>query len=362
MKKTNKAIDIKDPKTGFTISYSMDTRLKKNLEEKVIPALEKQDKDYVLAVDGKEGGGKSTLAFQIGKFVDPSLDLSRIVFSADEFREAIFKAKKGQCVIYDEAFTGFSSRSSLSSINRVLVSLMMQMRQKNLFVIIVLPTFFLLDKYVALFRARALVHVFESKGERGFFKVYNTRLKKMLYLAGKKTMSYYHKHIRTNFFGRFYGKFAIGDEKVEAVYRKKKQVALEESEKNPMTAGQVKYKEQRDIVIYCLRKYSKMTYKELANYLDEFDLGISLPQIAKICGKFGDVDEKKEKRKEEAPKNEKKSKKPKVIEKERVERKPNHIYYVDEDGNIIEKPMEGERLMDNVDEIEEDEDILDNFD
>jgi pantothenate kinase-related protein Tda10 len=86
MKKTNKAIDIKDPKTGFTISYSMDTRLKKNLEEKVIPALEKQDKDYVLAVDGKEGGGKSTLAFQIGKFVDPSLDLSRIVFSADEFR------------------------------------------------------------------------------------------------------------------------------------------------------------------------------------------------------------------------------------------------------------------------------------
>ena len=49
------------------------------------------------------------------------------------------KRKKGQCIIYDEAFTGYSSRSSLSPINRVLVSLAMQIRQKNLFIIIILP-------------------------------------------------------------------------------------------------------------------------------------------------------------------------------------------------------------------------------
>jgi len=29
---------------------------------------------------GAEGAGKSTLALQIGKFVDPTLDLSRVVF------------------------------------------------------------------------------------------------------------------------------------------------------------------------------------------------------------------------------------------------------------------------------------------
>jgi len=69
------------------------------------------------------------------------------------------KTKKGQCIIFDEAFTGLSSRGALSGINKALVGLMMQMRQKNLFVIMVLPTFFMLDKYAAIFRAKALIHV-----------------------------------------------------------------------------------------------------------------------------------------------------------------------------------------------------------
>lgn len=273
--------------------------------------------------------GKSTIAFQIGKYVDPSLNLSRIVFTADEFREAIFKAKKGQCVIYDEAFTGFSSRSSLSAINRVLISLVMQMRQKNLFVIIVLPTFFMLERYIALFRAKNLIHVYESKGRRGYFRVYNSKLKKMLYLIGKKTMSYPIK-VRTRFKGRFYGKFALGDDKVDAKYRKNKSKALENSEKDPMSAGQVKYKEQRDIILYCLRKYTKFTYKELENYLEDYDLGLSLPQIAKICGKFGDSDTKDIKIKEkevELSQNDVKSliKEEKEEEKDKIEEKEEEI-------------------------------------
>src|SRR3990170_4539890 len=157
-------VKIFDKRYSELITYYMEDRLERNLKEKIIPALEKKkDKDKVIAIDGAEGSGKSTLAFQIGKRVDPTLDLSRVVFSADDFREAVFKAKRGQCIIYDEAFTGLSSRSSLSGINRALVSLMMQMRQKNLFVIIVLPTFFLLDKYVALFRTTVLIHVYEVR-------------------------------------------------------------------------------------------------------------------------------------------------------------------------------------------------------
>jgi ABC-type antimicrobial peptide transport system ATPase subunit len=149
------------------ISYYMDKRIKDRLDNKVIPSLKKNDKDYVIAIDGQEGVGKSYFAFQVGKYVDPSLNLSRVTFNAEEFRQAIFKAKPFQCVIFDEAFTGLSSRASLSGINKILISLMMQMRQKNLFVIIVLPSFFLLDKYVALFRTRVLIHIYENKGKRG---------------------------------------------------------------------------------------------------------------------------------------------------------------------------------------------------
>jgi hypothetical protein len=198
-------------KDGEELTYFMNERLKKNLDEKIKPALQKKDKDRVLVIDGNEGSGKSTLALQIGKCVDSTLDLSRLVFNAEQFREAIYKAKKGQCIIYDEAFTGLSSRASLSGVNRTLISLMMQMRQKNLFVIIVLPTFFLLDKYVALFRTIGLVHVYEVKGNRGYFKVYGRRARKMLYLTGKLTYSYRHKKVYTNFRGRFYGKFALGE-------------------------------------------------------------------------------------------------------------------------------------------------------
>lgn len=279
---------VVNPKTGEKITYYLEDKLKKNLDTKVIPSLGKKDKDCVIALDGTEGSGKSTLAFQIAKYVDNTFNLNRVVFTAEEFRQAIYKAKKGEAVVYDEAFTGLSSRASLSGINRALVSLMMQMRQKNLLVIIVLPTFFLLDKYVAMFRTRALIHVYESKGRRGYFKLYNRKLKKLLYIYGKPTFSYVPNKVRTGFRGHFYGKFALGGPKVEEKYRKKKMKALEDTEKNPMTAGQVKYREQRDIMLYLIRKMTGLTYEKLSNLLGDYDLEMSHVQIRNVCAKFGD--------------------------------------------------------------------------
>jgi len=284
----NRTVVVTDPNTGFVTEYSMSIRLRKNLDEKVRPDLMKKDKDCFLVIDGGEGKGKSTLAFQIGKYVDTSLNLDRVVFSPDDFREAVYKAKKGQCVIYDEAFTGLSSRSSLSMINKVLVSLTMQMRQKNLFVIIVLPTFFLLDKYIALWRARALIHVFESHGKRGYFKLYNTKLKKMLYLTGYKTYSYNGKNVRTNFRGRFYGKFALGDESIEDLYREKKSKALETSEKTSMSTSQIKYRNQRDLVIFLLKKHLKCKLEDVSRVLKEYNFDLTAQNIGLICAKFNE--------------------------------------------------------------------------
>ena len=283
-------VKIVNPKTNEFISeYYIEPRLKRNLDDKVKGQLEKKDKDFFFIVDGAEGSGKSTLAIQLGKYVDPSLDLKRIVFSPEDFREAILKAKRGQCIIYDEAFTGFSSRSSLSPINRVLVSLAMQMRQKNLFVIIVLPTIFLLDKYIAMFRAKALIHVYENKGRRGYFKLFNMKKKKYLLLRGQKTMSYNHKGLYTNFNGRFYGKFALGGEDIEKKYRDKKEEALANSEKTSMSSAQVRFREQRDLIIYLFRKHTKLKYREMENLFADYELAMSFTQISRICSKFGDT-------------------------------------------------------------------------
>jgi hypothetical protein len=92
-----------------------------------------------------------------------------------------------------------------------------EIRQKNLFIFIVLPTFFDLDRYVALWRSRALIHIYTGKSfERGYFMFFNTERKKDLYIYGKKTYSY--KMPKANFFGRFPKGYMVN----EAEYRKKK--------------------------------------------------------------------------------------------------------------------------------------------
>ena len=317
------------------ISYYMNNRLKNNLKNKIKPLLLEKDEDAVIAIDGGEGTGKSTLAFQLGKYIDPTLDLKRIVFNAEEFRNAVINAKKGQCIIFDEAFTGFSSRSSLSGVNRTLVSLMMQMRQKNLFVIIVLPTFFLLDKYVALFRTRFLIHCYKNKGIKGYFRIYNRQKKKLLFLAGRQTYSYNVKigkvPIITKFKGRFYGVFALGDKKMEDKYRKKKVKALEDSEKNPMSAGQVKYKEQRDTILHLFRKETKKSYQEIEEILLDLDIDISFQQIRNICVKFGDSESIELKKEKLKIKRELEEEKKKNIEKNGLEKEIKELDSIKED-------------------------------
>jgi hypothetical protein len=301
MEESSNVVEIIDPKTKQVVSFYMSPRLKKLADEKIKPVINAvKDEDYLIALDGAERSGKSTLALQLAKYVDPTMNLDRVVFTPEEFRDAIFKAGKGQAIVYDEAFNGLSSRASLSGVNKVLVSLMMQMGQKNLFVIIVLPTFFLLDKYVAIWRAKRLIHVYKSKktGKRGFFRVYNSKKKKMLYLYGKQTYSYDVKEAYTKFKGRFYGTFALGGKNLEDKYRKKKAKALEDTEQNPMTAAQVKYREQRDLVIYLYKKNNNITLKEFSSLLSDYGVDLSYNHISEICRKRGLNVEKEDKNKE----------------------------------------------------------------
>ncbi len=284
-------VQINDPQFKEPIKFYLDPRLRKDLD-KVKLSLEEKDKDFVMCVDGSEGGGKSTMAFSIGKYMDPTLNLDRIVFDAEQFKEAIFKAKKDQCVVFDEAFTGLSSRASLSAVNKALVGLLMQIRQLNLFIIIVLPSFFLLDKYVALWRTRALIHVYEGKGgRRGYFLVYNRRLKKLLYLFGKQFYSYSPKigtkeRLYTGFKGRFYGVFALGDKETERKYREKKLKCLRDIEKKPISLSEVKHTQERNVFCYIIRKKLELSYRNMQELFKEYNIDLSYVQISNICKKF----------------------------------------------------------------------------
>jgi adenylate kinase family enzyme len=262
---------------GNELSYYMEDRLG-GYCQKIKETINKKDKDFVILVDGYEGSGKSTFAQQVGKAIDSDLSLDRICMTPEQFKEAIKRADKGQCVIYDEAVTGLSSGDAISKVGKILKSMMMQMRQKNLCVIVIMPTFFELNRYAVLSRAKALFHIYERQGRRGYFVGYNRQDMKRMYLKGKKMHSYC---VRSFFTGRFYGKYTVDQE----AYRKKKEEALFEVE---IQEEDNKWAMRNFLIatLYqVLKKYKKMNREELIPILEQGGIRMTGSNISRIVGK-----------------------------------------------------------------------------
>jgi len=165
----------------------------RNELDKVRYRVLKKDFDFVTIIDGREGSGKSVLGMQMGAYLDPDFSLDNIVFTSEEFIKKIKdpKTKKGACIMLDEAFNAINSRASMTEVNRSMGAVATEMRQKNLFIIIILPSFFDLDKQFAIHRASSLIHVYlKDDVERGQFIIFPRQQKLHLYLNGKKTYNY----------------------------------------------------------------------------------------------------------------------------------------------------------------------------
>jgi len=180
----------------------------------------RNDSDAVIIVSGKERAGKSVCAMQVAKYLDPSLTLDRVTFTPAEFRKAVLSANKFECVVFDEAITGLRAQRWASEVNQSLIEMLAQIGQKNLCIIVVIPSFFELGKYVAIHRSVALLHVYRKNGQRGFFAAYNLDRQTRLYILGRKTYDY--SVSRPNFIGRFMNYYPLD----EAEYRKKKLESL----------------------------------------------------------------------------------------------------------------------------------------
>lgn len=152
-----------------------------------------RDMDYVGVIDGDEGSGKSVLIMQWLKYMDPTFNLDRIVFKSDDFIKLIKdpKLKCGSAILLDEAYNAANSRASMSEVNRSMIAIATEMRQRNLIVFVVLPSFFDLDRALAIHRTRCLVHVYFGEDyERGQYIVFPKTEKRELFIAGKKKYDY----------------------------------------------------------------------------------------------------------------------------------------------------------------------------
>lgn len=251
---------------GTENQYSMDGYHKTNLDraKKVI----KQDWDMVFVYDGMEGSGKSVKAQQDAFYCDPTLNIDRITFNPDDFRDQVMQSQKYQAVVYDEAYGGLSSKSAMQKVNKTIVQMLTVIREKNLFIFIVLPSFHDLTKYVALWRSRALVHVYTKQFQRGFFAFYNKDKKKDLYVHGKKFYSY--NIPRPNFIGRFTNHYTVDEQE----YRHKKSKTSNIIEDHRPTPAQIQKKVQKDIVLSIRHNNPKKTITDIAK-----DLGVTRQTI-----------------------------------------------------------------------------------
>lgn len=257
---------------GKDCTLYIDGKLEYNIQNKVIPQL-KDDNDWVWVIDGEERSGKSVLGQQLALRLDPTFCIERICMTPNEFRKAIHNAKKGQAVIYDEAFTGLSSKGSLTEINKILVEQMMEMGAKNLIVILILPTLFLLEKYAALFRTKGLFHVYKKKGKRGFWRYYNKKKKKLLYLYGKKLMDYSKPHVK--FRGRFLKLYAVN----EQAYRDKKDYALAHKDRKTKSERIIS---QRNAIFWYLNKKLNINQTQIAKICKELEIKLDRTSINEI--------------------------------------------------------------------------------
>lgn len=268
-------VKITNPEDGEIYEYYVDDKLKRQMDEKVKPSLRLKDEDYFLCVDGKERSGKSVMAMQLARYVDPTFNLDRLCFDPNEFRQAILQAKKRQAIIFDEAYRGMSSAGSLTEVNKVLQSLSMEMGQKNLFIIIVLPTFYLLAKYQAIWRTKGLFHVFKSHGRKGYWKFYNSKKKLRLYNSKEGKKYYTYHQVKTGMKGRFYNYYCVNEE----AYRQKKDTSLKKGYRATKTEH---YMEQRNRMLLILRKELKLPLDDLVKLLGFYKVKLRKTQLADI--------------------------------------------------------------------------------
>jgi ABC-type dipeptide/oligopeptide/nickel transport system ATPase component len=241
----------------LALDYFMDDLIRRELD-KVKERVLKKDRDWIAVIDGEEGVGKSVLAQQIAKYLDPDFNLDRIVFNSDEFIKAIKdpKTKIGSCIVLDEAFNAINNRASLSEVNRSMIGVATEMRQRNLFILIVIPSFFDLDRYFALWRCRSLINVYFTENEDRNYIIFPKESKKYLYLNGKKTYSY--SKPRSPFPPCSFSNYYCVD---EIAYREKKAEAF----KKRIVSQQARnWMTQRDAYIKHLVKEFGLTMDEVA--------------------------------------------------------------------------------------------------
>lgn len=137
------------------------------------------DYDNVIVIDGKEGSGKSNLAYQICKIFDPDFNLEDgYIYDFNTFMRNISADNiKGKIFWLDEATNLANSRDAMRRDNVNLVKVLQMMRSRGMSLVMCIPSINTLDVYIREHRVRYLLTTLEKSWEshadarRGYFEL-----------------------------------------------------------------------------------------------------------------------------------------------------------------------------------------------
>lgn len=234
-----------------------------------------KDNDAIGIFVGKEGSGKSSLAGNTMRYIskDNFNPMEHLIGSDyEDGIEKINKTPNKGFLMFDEGNVFFLSTDVMKKEARDFHKIFSIFRQKNLFVVICLPSFFRLSSYFALDRSDFLCKTYLKKGKRGCFAYYGTKRKTQLYYKGREI------HNMNAVPPTFRGKFTKCISLENPEYKKFKLKTLEQSiqvakEPKRMTPTQAKAAYVKEVV----HKNIDVKAKELAKIL-----GYSISMIKKI--------------------------------------------------------------------------------
>src|SRR3989344_1863534 len=133
--------------------------------------IQKRGWDSCIIIAGNERAGKSTLGITLGYILSKGkLTTDNICANSTDAIDKLENLPDESVLIIDEGSLMFSSKDSMKKEQRQLIKILNVIGQKKMILIIIIPDFFDLNRYIAINRSRFLIRVYaDERLNRGRF-------------------------------------------------------------------------------------------------------------------------------------------------------------------------------------------------